>query len=1090
MYFADQEVLSDVGRLTTVRSQHVKKLMANDMPTYHLHDVLCTSDTEGMIYNVKKDLYRQPERALSILFLQFEIESSNVYGGLEELQRKGIVSGQVKMDLFVAMSIACELRLRAYLERDRQMEELDIPSSIPGCCNDISSLVETEDAPSVKARLDRVLRFYRIVLPFLEKVREDQSESGADPRPVNWELTNLGSSSYYNALIHLRLLRYKNARYFSLRTIHENPERANSWQLLARLLEQEGKYDKAYRCLVKSFLIFFAEKDEVISLCLEMKQEGLQEAAANEDLPTGAWVKRVQTVVSRSQQIKFLRTCLQRMALDSFFASQYQRAWRFFRMVYHLVLNNPLERKKDAVSSVFCSTALCLSATGRYQEAIDILEFILNNNLLSPIQIPKARDNLGNVYFHVGNYSRALEEYHKALKLRRNYYRVDGSPFFVISYVNIGNVLGKIGQVTESSKCYRQALELIRRMYNNPCANYIELCYSGIGGNLLSIGRKEEALDYCKKSVEISRNRLGHCNHKSNALALIGLGNCYLYLLRFDEAVKTYEASVDILQKIGMVEDADVLPVEISIVYCNLAVALHQQGHSGVALRWLQEAENKMVSCVSRDSHSNMGVVFHAKAQIFRAQGKHTEAKELLENALDVLLNVFGTDVPHPSIIVTLTHLGNLLISLRQYAAAVNRFRSALHLLNRSFPEDTHVQLKISANKNMGYALYQLDQIPDALVCYKRALEIRSKHAGASSLNVDPSLILSLYVEAGNAYIRAGNQREAMRLYEAALRMPVSLSRGVCDLKKVALSLAAMQTRAGLLDKAIESFQTAVSLHVKSGIDEIDPFVVKCYQNQAALYQTIGNRENACLYSEKALEVHLLVTNSEPHEGTAKLLAQVAEGWSYSDTQKAVEFGKRSLQMIAALGNLENLEHNVLSDLGFYYHLHGQQQDEQSEQRRLYKEAEENYNRALELKRNEATLFNLALLLMTNSRFHEAFALLKSVPEICGKESILGFDDRDAPLLNRNLRKRLFSPHKNNEVVVKTVVLAYFSMVQCYKALEDYTNALSEAFKLERFVCELKNPASTDYVLVACAFEEMNKPTKAEFFFKKCSAEI
>jgi tetratricopeptide (TPR) repeat protein len=180
----------------------------------------------------------------------------------------------------------------------------------------------------------------------------------------------------------------------------------------------------------------------------------------------------------------------------------------------------------------------------------------------------------------------------------------------------------------------------------------------------------------------------------------------------------------------------------------------------------------------------------------------------------------------------------------------------------------------------------------------------------------------------------------------------------------------------------------------------------------------------------------------------------------------------------------------VLSDLGFYYHLHGQQQDEQSEQRRLYKEAEENYNRALGLKRNEATLFNLAFLLLTNSRFHEAFALLKSVPEICGKESILGLDDRDAPLLNRNLRKRLFSPHKNNKVVVKTVVLAYFSMVQCYKALEDYTNALSEAFKLERFVCELKNPASTDYVLVACAFEEMNKPTKAEFFFKKCSAEI
>ena len=1078
------------GHQTTVRSQHEKKMMANDIPRYHLHDVLCTSDTEGMIYNVKKDLYRQPERLLSILFLEYGIKKSNVYEGLEELQRNGVLSDQVKRNLVVALSIACELRLRAYLEHNRQLEELDIPSSIPHCSS-VFLLKESTGTTFAKAKLDRLVRFYRIVLPFLEKVQDKNNvhNRGRQSKSMGWRLIDLDDSSHYQTLIYLRLLRYVDARYFSLKAIHENPARAANWQLLARLLEKEGKYDNAFHSLLKSFCIYFAGNDEILSLCQETKEIDVEKASMNQELSIEAWIKRLERQSPDSHQISFLITCFQKMGLNSFFASQYHRAWRYFKIVYCFVQLFHIPRRKDTVPSLFNNIALCLSVAGRHKEAINLLEFMLENSSLSPIQVPKARDNLGNAYFRTGNYSQALVEYRKALKIRRSYYRIDCSAFFVISFVNIGNVLSKVGQLTESTKYFREGLVVIRRIYKNPSANYAEMCYSGIGKNLISLGKHEEALEYCEESVKIARKRLGHFVHKSYAISLLGLGNCYLYLKRFNDAVKIYEESASIFQSIGVDivddEDAGVLPFEVPAVYCNLAVALHQLGKSQDALRWLREAEQKMALCDNQDSHPDMGVLLHAKAKILRSQGKNEEAKKLLEKALDIFISVFGGDCSHRSIIATLTDLATLLIVLRQHVAAIDRFLYAIRLLTSdTIPEDAFIQEKIRANKNLGYVHYQLKQIPDALVCYERALTIWKEHGGRSPVEVDPRLILSLHVEAGNSYIRGGKCRQAMQVYEAAVNTPVFISHGVCDLSQVALSLAAMQSKAGLPRKAIESFERAVSLHTETSDDKNDAFVIKCYQNQAALYQTIGERQNACNYSEKALNVQLQVTNFKPHQATAKILAQLAEAWSYSNAQKALEFCHRSLQMVRELGNLEGLEQTVLADFGFYSHLQGLQEKSQSEQRRLYEEAERSYCKVLEVRWNEATVFNLCFLHMSNSRFEEASAILNSVLEKCGKESRIGLDDRDALLINQQLRERLFSERAMNEVVVSAVVLAYCLRVQCYKAMEDNINALSEASKLERFVSELENLETTDYSLLECTFEALNISMKSKELFQ------
>lgn len=1054
-----------------MRHHHIKKVLEKDLPRYHLHDVICTSDSEGMIYNVKKDLYRQPERLLSILFLKFGIDGADVYDGIKELHERGFVDAKMKRDLITSISIACELRLRSYLDHDRQLEDLDIPSFI-ACCSETS--YKAPEALMKKARLDRLIAFYRIVLPFLGEVLEMQ----CDAKPITWSHTALSCSpSYYNALVYLRLLRYDDAKYFSMKAIHENPANPTNWKVLARLLEKQGKYAEAFLCHSKSFRIHFFGNEDILSLSPEFNEKDrIHEGAIQLE-------SDVQQTLENTAKpdMHFLSRSLQKMGLCSFFSSQYQRAWHFFRVVYYLLLRFPYLRCGDAMGSVYSNIALCLSTAGRYDEAISILSIMLKvGGFLSAIQVPKARDNLGNVYLRNGNYLQALSEYRQSLKQRKTYYRSSKSPFLVISLVNIANVLSKMGQVMKSIEHYQEALKVIQRIYANPHASYSALCLSGIGGNLVSLGKYDEAVEYCERSVQIAKKRQQR-DRRTYTITLAGLGDCYLYLKRFDDAVITYEECANIFREFHMditgKEEATALPHEIATVYCNLSVALKQQGKILAASRWLEKSEEKIASCVNKESHSDMGVVLHAKAQLLRSQGKPEEAKKTMEKALEIFRQAYGGDCPHFLTFTTLIHLGDLLVSQRQFTAAIEQYSEALRLLySDAVPKDAHIQCKIGAHKNLGYSYYQLKRIPDAIACYKEALSIwrSAEKYEKSSNDIDKSLILSLHVEAGNAYIRGGNCRQAIELYQVAVNAPISVSYGVCDLKRVAWTLAAMQQKAGLLHEAIQSFEKAVFLHEESKKDK-DNFVVKCYQNQAALYGTLGDQENASRLAEKALEVHLTITSSQPLESTAKLLAEVAEAWSHRDTQKALEFCRRSIQMIEKLGTSAALKCGVLTDLGFYCHLRSLEEKNLSEQQCLFEEAEVSYDKALSYQKTEPTLFNISFLFMSALRFVEAITYLNDILGRCGKGSKVGLDNRDAKVMNQEIQEALFSRRNKTEVVVRSVGLAHCLKFQCYQALDDNLNARSEASKVIEYLAGEGDTEESDHTLLAFILEKMEK---------------
>ena len=167
----------------------------------------------------------------------------------------------------------------------------------------------------------------------------------------------------------------------------------------------------------------------------------------------------------------------------------------------------------------------------------------------------KARpyNNLGVALADDGQYSKAIEKYHKALQINPNYPN---------AYANLGFVLAKQGKVEESITQFLKALQLKPRDYET---------LSNLGVALLLQKRHEEAIGYLSEAVALNpyfakaHNNLGVAlsrmgrvqeaiDHYSTALQLDpdyaeaynNLGGTLANQGRFEEAIMQFSAALKI----------------------------------------------------------------------------------------------------------------------------------------------------------------------------------------------------------------------------------------------------------------------------------------------------------------------------------------------------------------------------------------------------------------------------------------------------------------------------------------------------------------------------------------------------------------
>ena len=168
---------------------------------------------EGKFYDVKKEIYRLPDRVITALAKCCEIKSAGIFALLDELYEKELISSEGRDNLASASSIAIRLRLSTYLETGIQGEQLSSSSNNKTRENALVYHMPTDE---------ELFHFFFVAIPLYDELRQFKTSGEIPSSFANCSFFN--DSDMTMGHIYCRLSKYDKAIECYERAVRENPD--------------------------------------------------------------------------------------------------------------------------------------------------------------------------------------------------------------------------------------------------------------------------------------------------------------------------------------------------------------------------------------------------------------------------------------------------------------------------------------------------------------------------------------------------------------------------------------------------------------------------------------------------------------------------------------------------------------------------------------------------------------------------------------------------------------------------------------------------------------------------------------------------
>jgi tetratricopeptide (TPR) repeat protein len=199
------------------------------------------------------------------------------------------------------------------------------------------------------------------------------------------------------------------------------------------------------------------------------------------------------------------------------------------------------------------------------------------------------------------------------------------------------------------------------------------------------------------------------------------------------------------------------------------------------------------------------------------------------------------TVLRNPNCWLGYNNLGLALIQKGQTDEAIVEYKKALEI-------DPNYD---AAHNNLGNALLRKGQIDEAIIHYQKALEINPNHAKAQN-------------NLGNAFLQKGQIDEAIIHYQKALEINP-------DFAKVHYNLGDALLQKGRLDEAIAQFQKAL---------EINPNIAETHNNLGIALAQKGQLDEAIAHFQEALRLKPDYRNAQDNLAQAQAMLRQGAGVS------------------------------------------------------------------------------------------------------------------------------------------------------------------------------------------------------------------
>ncbi|CAF4639194.1 unnamed protein product [Rotaria sp. Silwood2] len=352
---------------------------------------------------------------------------------------------------------------------------------------------------------------------------------------------------------------------------------------------------------------------------------------------------------------------------------------------------------------------------------------------------------LGVVFFHLENYTHALEMYSKALD-------INIQPEVI--YNDMGNIYVKLNQCQIAIEFYARSLSL------TDDANDIHLLATTLA-NIANVyhlqGAYKQALEIYEKASNLYADAYGGmCQHPKQAGLYDMMAMANRQYGRFDKAMEYYQDSLSILKKTLPTEHAN-----LAQCYNNIGLLFYDRDDPDSAFEYFQMALAIDESLGFR--HLRLSSIYGNLAVIYSLRNQYDLALQYHECAINICREVLSEY--HPDLAIRYVSLGVTLIKQRKFDEALSALHKAREIYENqdinTFPLDhpNHAQL-YSAMANLYSEKSDFDQ---AFEFYTKALHIRQVY-----YNPDHPLIAANLHNIGFMRHRQGQYYRALGFYQRA----------------------------------------------------------------------------------------------------------------------------------------------------------------------------------------------------------------------------------------------------------------------------------------------------------------------------------
>ena len=262
-----------------------------------------------------------------------------------------------------------------------------------------------------------------------------------------------------------------------------------------------------------------------------------------------------------------------------------------------------------------------LGQSSQNNEAKTFAHKLIENQTIQedPESLAKVYNLLGNVYWNLSDYPKALEYYSKALHINDE---IGNKVGFAINLGNIGIVYRSLSDYPKALEYYSKALHINEEIGNNV----------GIANNLVNIGNVytslsdyPKALEYYSKALLIDEeieNKDGVARHLGN------IGIVYWNLSDYPKALEYYSKALHINEEIGNKGGIATTLGNIGLVYNNLSDYPKALEYFSKALHINEEIGNKVGVATNL---GNIGNVYNNLSDYPKALEYYSKALHIFE---------------------------------------------------------------------------------------------------------------------------------------------------------------------------------------------------------------------------------------------------------------------------------------------------------------------------------------------------------------------------------------------------------------------------------------------------------------------------